>query len=505
MGLFIGSIDQGTTSSRFLIFDDKGGLVTYHQEEYPQHYPEPGWVEHDPNDILNSVYLCIKVTIEQFEKLGHSVKDIKAVGITNQRETTLAWDRLTGKALYNAIVWCDTRTHDLVHRLNKNSSLGADALKETCGLPITTYFSALKLKWMLENVPAVKEAHDKDNLLFGTVDSWLIWNLTGGIENGLHLTDVTNASRTMFMDIKTLQWSDKSLKFFEIKRSVLPKIVSSSEVYGKITIDSPLKGILIAGNLGDQQAALVGQKCFKRGEAKNTYGTGCFMLFNTGHVPVISKSGLLTTVGYKFGNQETVYALEGSIAVAGAAVKWVRDNLGIINETAEINVLAEKVEDTGGVYFVTAFSGLFAPYWRDDARGCIVGITQYTNKNHIARATLEASCFQTRAIIDAMNSESGTPLASLKVDGGLSNSDICMQIQADVLGIEVDRPAMRETTALGAAIAAGFAVGVWKSLDELKEVNAHDRKLFVPKASVENREARYKEWQKAVERSFDWV
>ncbi|CAG8463805.1 2628_t:CDS:2 [Ambispora gerdemannii] len=505
MSLFIGSIDQGTTSSRFLIFDDKGGLVSYHQEEYPQHYPKPGWVEHDPNDILDSVCICVSQTIRKFEELGHSVKDIKAIGITSQRETTLVWDRLTGKALYNAIVWCDTRTHDLVHQLNKISPLGADVLKETCGLPITTYFSALKLKWMLDNVPAVKEAYDKDNLLFGTVDSWLIWNLTGGIESGLHLTDVTNASRTMFMDIKTLQWSDKTLEFFGIKRSVLPKIVSSAEIYGKIAGDYPLKGIPIAGNLGDQQAALVGQKCFKRGEAKNTYGTGCFMLFNTGHVPVITKCGLLTTVGYKFGNQETVYALEGSIAVAGAAVKWVRDNLGIINETPEINDLAVQVEDSGDVYFVTAFSGLFAPYWRDDARGCIVGITQYTKKAHIARATLEASCFQTRAIIDAMNSESGVPLASLKVDGGLSNSDICMQIQADILGIEVNRPAMRETTALGAAIAAGYAVGVWKSLDELKKINAQGHTLFVPKVSVENREARYKQWQKAVEKSLDWV
>ncbi|CAG8651438.1 2408_t:CDS:2, partial [Paraglomus occultum] len=332
-----------------------------------------------------------------------------------------------------------------------------------------------------------KEAHDNGTALFGTVDTWLIWNLTGGLDGGLHITDVTNASRTMFMDIHKLEWSNESLEFFGVKSSVLPRIVSSAEVYGTVKISSPLQGIPIAGILGDQQAALVGQKCFNRGDAKNTYGTGCFMLFNTGSDVVISKSGLLTTVGYKFGKEATVYALEGSIAVAGSAVKWVRDNLGIINDAPEINVLASNVEDTGGVYFVTAFSGLFAPYWRDDARGCIVGITQYTNKNHIARATLEAACFQTRAILDAMNKDSGHPIVSLKVDGGLSNSDICMQIQADVLGIEVDRPAMRETTALGAAIAAGHAVGIWKSLSELDNVNAENRTIFSPKRSGRRR------------------
>ncbi|KAG9294803.1 hypothetical protein G9A89_008495 [Geosiphon pyriformis] len=504
MSSFIGAIDQGTTSSRFLVFDDKGGLVTYHQAEYPQYYPHPGWVEHNPVEIFDSVLLCIKATIQKFEQAGHKINDIKAIGITNQRETTVVWDRITGKPLYNAIVWSDTRTHDLVHRLNKTTSFGAKALKEKCGLPITTYFSALKLKWMLENVAVVKEAHDKETLLFGTIDSWLIWNLTGGNKGGIHITDVTNASRTMFMDIRSLKWSDELLEFFEVKPSVLPRIVSSSEIYGDITIGS-LQGISIAGVLGDQQAALVGQKCFKPGEAKNTYGTGCFMLFNTGSDPIISQSGLLTTVGYKFGNEETVYALEGSIAVAGSAVKWVRDNLGLISETNEINQLAAQVEDTGGVYFVTAFSGLFAPYWRDDARGCIVGITQYTNKNHIARAILEAACFQTRDILDAMNKDSDAPLTSLKADGGLSNSDLCMQIQADILGIPVIRPAMREATALGAAIAAGYAVGVWKSLSELEEVNAHDYQQFLPQTSQEDREARLKQWLKAIERSLNWA
>ncbi|CAG8444159.1 9160_t:CDS:2 [Diversispora eburnea] len=493
MPSFIGSIDQGTTSSRFLIFDEIGTLIVQHQLEFPQYYPNPG------------VEVCIKKAIEKFIKKGYSVNDIKAIGITNQRETTLVWDKVTGKSLYNAIVWCDIRTHDLVHELNSKSPLGAEVLKELCGLPITTYFSALKLKWLLDNDSKVKEAHDKGTLMFGNVDTWLIWNLTGGCNGGLHITDVTNASRTMFMDIKKLEWNEELLKFFGVKSNCLPRICSSSEVYGQIKTIEAIKGIPIAGILGDQQAALVGQKCFHHGEAKNTYGTGCFMLFNTGTDIVISKKGLLTTVGYKFGNEPTIYALEGSIAVAGSAVKWVRDNLGIIKDASEINELASKVKDTGGVYFVTAFSGLFAPYWRDDARGCIVGITQFTNKSHISRATLEAVCFQTKAILEAINSEFGFPLKSLKVDGGMTNSDLCMQIQADILGIDVDRPAMRETTALGAAMAAGHAVGVWKSLDGLSSVNTQGRMLFSPHITKEESEQRYNVWQKAVERSLDWA
>jgi glycerol kinase len=505
MSSFVGSIDQGTTSSRFLIFDEKGILVTFHQEEFNQHYPQPGWFEHNPYDLIHSVVQCIKVAVEKFELLGHKVSDIKSVGITNQRETTVVWDKTTGKPLYNAIVWADTRTQATVHALNRKHPLGAQSTQAQCGLPITTYFSAVKLRWMIDNVPIIKESHEKETALFGTVDSWLIYNLTGGVNGGIHVTDVTNASRTMFMNINTLKWDHELLNFFGVKRAILPKIVSSSEIYGNI-IDGPLKGVPIAGCLGDQQAALVGQKCFAVGEAKNTYGTGCFMLFNTGTTPVISKNGLLTTVGYQFGPQsEPVYALEGSIAVSGAAVKWIRDNLGLIKDADESGQLAATVKDTGGVYFVTAFSGLFAPYWRDDARGCIVGLTQFTNKAHIARATLEASCFQTRAILDAMNKDSGKPLTSLKVDGGMTNSDICMQIQADLLGIEVDRPLMRETTALGAAIAAGFAVGVWKDLTELQNVNIEGRTLFKSQITRDEREARFSEWQRAVERSYGWV
>lgn len=502
MPSFVGSIDQGTTSSRFLIFDSTGNLVTFHQAEFAQHYPQPGWFEHNPYDLINTVTQCIQVAVEKFELLGHSVTDIKSVGITNQRETTLVWDKRSGKPLYNAIVWADTRTQATVHNLNKSSSISTQAL---CGLPVTTYFSAVKFRWMLDNVPTIKEHHDNGTAMFGTVDSWLIYNFTGGVQGGIHVTDVTNASRTMFMNINTLKWDDELLKFFGVNRSILPKIVSSSEIYGHIH-DGPLKGIPIAGCLGDQQAAVVGQKCFSIGDAKNTYGTGCFMLFNTGTTPVISKNGLLTTVAYQFGSgSDPVYALEGSIAVSGAAVKWIRDNLGIIKDADESGQLAATVKDTGGVYFVTAFSGLFAPYWRDDARGCIVGLTQFTNKAHIARATLEASCFQTRAILDAMNKDSGKPLKSLKVDGGMTNSDICMQIQADLLGIEVDRPLMRETTALGAAIAAGFAVGVWKDYSELNDINTEDRTIFYPRISAEEREKRFAEWQRAVERSYGWV
>ncbi|CAG8567780.1 10807_t:CDS:2 [Dentiscutata erythropus] len=502
MPSYVGAIDQGTTSSRFLIFDEIGKIVAIHQIEFPQHYPHPGWIEHDPNDLLNSVSTCIDEAINQFLKDNtHSIKDLKAIGITNQRETFLVWDKNTGKPLHNAIVWCDVRTIDLVHHLTKQH--GDDIFRKSCGLPISTYFSAMKLLWMIKNVPAVKDAHDNDTLLVGTVDTWLIWNLTGGINGGLHITDVTNASRTMFMDINTLEWNQQILDFFNVKKSCLPRICSSSEIYGHIKIRD--NEIPIAGILGDQQAAFVGQKCFKSGEAKNTYGTGCFMLFNTGTTPFFSKSGLITTVGYKFGNTPTVYALEGSIAVAGSAIKWLRDNLGIINETKDVNTLAALTPDTGGVYFVTAFSGLYAPYWRDDARGCIVGITQYTRKEHIARATLEATCFQTRAILEAMNNDSGHPLTYLKVDGGMTSSDICMQIQADILGMEVDRPMMRETTALGAAMAAGLAVGVWKSLSDLYNVSSEDNDVFKPQISSNDALQRYQLWQKAVERSFGWA
>ncbi|RUS13311.1 glycerol kinase, partial [Endogone sp. FLAS-F59071] len=463
------------------------------------------WIEHDPKDLLKSVQECIKIAVEKFVGAGNSVADIKAIGITNQRETTLAWDRVTGQPLHNALVWCDARTHDLVHLIKQRQNYDENRLRELCGLSVSTYFSAVKLTWLLENIEEVGKAAQEERMLFGTVDSWLVYNLTGGISGGVHITDVTNASRTMFMNIRTLEWDPELLKFFSVPPHCLPTLVSSSERYGVIA-SGPLTGTPITGCLGDQQAALVGQKCFEPGSAKNTYGTGAFLLFNTGPEPVISTQGLLTTVAYKLGPQkEAIYALEGSIAVAGSAVKFLRDNLGLIKNAAEVGELASQVKDTGGVYFVTAFSGLFAPYWRDDARGTIVGITNYTTKQHIARATLEAGCFQTRAILDAMFKESGTRLTSLRVDGGVSNSDIAMQLQADVLGIDVVRPAMRETTALGAAIAAGIAVGVWNSLEDLRQVNAEGQTTFRSTLSEKGRDARYAQWEKAVERSYGWT
>ncbi|KAK3830695.1 MAG: hypothetical protein J3R72DRAFT_252699 [Linnemannia gamsii] len=466
MPSFIGAIDNGTTSSRFLIFDENGHLVIGHQLEYRQIFPHPGWVEQDPADILGSVISCIEGGLRKFELQGNDVKNLKGVGITNQRETAVAWDRRTGQPLHNAIVWSDTRTQDVVRQLCESSEKGADAVKDICGLPLTTYFSAVKVRWLLDNCPEAKEAHDSGNMMFGTVDSWLIYNLTGGKEGGVHVTDVTNASRTMLMDIKTLKWSDECLKFFGINADILPEIKPSSTLLGKIQHPAleQIQGVPIAGCLGDQHAALVGQHCFQVGEAKNTYGTGCFMLFNTGTEITPSNNGLLTTVAYQFEGEPAAYALEGSIAVAGSAVKWLRDNMGIIREAEEINDLAAGVDSNGGVVFVTAFSGLFAPYWRPDVRGCILGISQHTTKHHLARATLEATCFQTRAILDAMNADSGHPLKTLRVDGGLSNSDICMQLQSNILGLEVSRPQMRESTALGAASAAGvhLGVGIWK-------------------------------------------
>lgn len=407
--------------------------------------------------------------------------------------------------MHNAIVWTDTRNTAIVAKLSKKDpSLGADILKEKTGLPISTYFTGVKLRWLLDNVDAVKKAHDEDRLMFGTIDSWLIWNLTGGLNGGVHVTDPTNASRTMLMNIHKLQWDPELLEFFGVKSNILAKIVSCAEEYGKFA-DGVLKGYPIAGCLGDQQAALVGQKCFASGEAKNTYGTGCFMLFNTGPDLVMSKNGLLSTVAYQLGpNDKPTYALEGSIAVAGSAVKWVRDNLGLIKDASEIGALAAKVKDTGGVVFVTAFSGLFAPYWKDTARGLLIGLTGYTTKEHICRATLDATCFQTRDILDAMNSDSGKPLKSLKVDGGMTNSDECMQMQADALGIEVDRPEMRESTAFGSAIAAAIAMGVWK-LDALGHINTKGRTVFKPKEDAKSREERYKLWKKAVEKSVGWV
>jgi glycerol kinase len=454
--MLFGALDNGTTSSRFIVFDLNGSIISSHQEEYESIYPQPGWCEQDPIVLLNNCKRCMEEAVKRLPS-RYKVSDIKSIGITNQRETTVAWNGKTGSPLCNAIVWLDSRTSDLVHKLsNKTPSKSKDYFRNVCGLPLSTYFSALKLKWMFENVPAVKHACDAGELKVGTVDSWLIWNLTG---KEVHVTDVTNASRTMLLDLKTLKWSNEMCAFFEIPKAILPQIRSSAEIYGNVK-DGLLASVPISGCLGDQQAALVGQRCFKKGQAKNTYGTGCFLLFNTGDSPVVSNHGMLTTVGYQLGFKEKpCYALEGSIAIAGAAVKWLRDNLGLIKESSEISTLAESVQNTAGVHFVPAFNGLFAPYWRDDARGIITGLTQYTTKAHIARAVLEAVSFQTREIVEAMSKDSGITLKSLRVDGGMTVSDILLKIQAEILGIDVLRPEMRETTAFGAAFAAAIGIG----------------------------------------------
>jgi len=504
---FIGSIDQGTTSSRFLIFNKQGEPVTAHQLEFKQIYPQPGWHEHDPLEIVSSVEKCIDGAVASFEQQGHSVSSIKAVGITNQRETTVVWDKSTGEPLYNAIVWTDTRTQALVRKLKLR--LGADKLQDLCGLPLSTYPSVGKLLWLLENVPAVKDAYEKGVLAFGTIDSWLVYKLNGGAQRDIFVTDPSNASRTMFMNIHKLQYDTSLIDFFRLDTNKLrlPQIIASSDKtrYGSLT-STVLAGVPITGCLGDQSAALVGQKGFTPGMAKNTYGTGCFLLYNVGEQPVISTHGLLTTVAFDFGgNTKPMYALEGSIAVAGSSVKFMVDNFGFCESSSKISALAETVEDNGGVTFVTAFSGLFAPYWIDDARGTIFGITAYTQRGHVARATLEATCFQTKAILDAMEKDSKKALTELAVDGGMSNSDLTMQIQSDLIGIPVNRPAMRETTALGAAIAAGIAVGTWKGIEELKEVNTHGSTVFRPVIAKEESTKRFERWSKAVEMSKGWA
>ncbi|KAJ1917118.1 Glycerol kinase [Mycoemilia scoparia] len=498
---FIGAIDQGTSSSRFLIFDDQAQVVCSHQVEYSNNFPKAGWVEKDPAEIVDSVEQAIAGAVDKFVRKGHRIEQIKSVGITNQRETTIAWDSETGAPLCPAIIWSDTRTKDLVHRLcDEAPANGKDYLHKICGLPITTYFSAVKMKWLIENVPEVMEAQKKGTLRFGTVDTWLIYTFTGE-----YVTDVTNASRTMLMNIRDFKWDETALDFFQISRTSLPEIRSSSEIYGHFR-DGLLKDIPIAGALGDQQAATVGQSCFEVGQAKNTYGTGCFMLFNTGEEVVFSDRGLLTTVCYQLGpNAKPAYALEGSIAVAGSAIQWLRDRIGLIQSAPEIGLLTDQVEDNGGVYFVTAFSGLFAPYWRDDARGCIVGLTQFTERGHIARACLESVCFQTKAILEAMHKDGNQNLNLLKVDGGMTNSDQCMQIQADILGIKVVRPAMTETTALGAAFAAGLAVGIWESVEALRKLSSSDVQVFWPKTTPHQREEQFSGWNKAVERSLNWA
>ncbi len=492
-----------------MIFDHGGKVVCIEQKEHQQIYPKPGWVEHDPLEIWGRTQ---EVIAGALAKSGISTKDIAAIGVTNQRETALLWDRHTGIPVYNAIVWQDTRTDVICKELEKQG--GQDRFRAKTGLPLATYFSGPKLKWMLDNLPGVRAKAEKGELLFGNMDTWIIWNLTAG----RHVTDVTNASRTLLMDLKTLDWDDEILRLLGIPKSLLPKICSSSEIYGSVrpqqersltksTLDSAvplLTGIPVCGDLGDQQAALFGQTCYSAGEAKNTYGTGCFMLLNTGEQPVASKSGLLTTLGYKIGDQKAVYALEGSIAITGALVQWLRDNLGLIEKSAEVETLARSVDDNGGIYFVPAFSGLFAPYWKSDARGAIVGMTRYINKGHIARAALEATAYQTREVLDAMEKDSGVKLTSLKVDGGMVFNELLMQFQADILDVPVIRPKVAETTALGAAYAAGLATGFWKDLDELRSNWGKDKE-WKPGLDAALREKLYSQWKKAVSRTFDWV
>jgi len=492
MAKYIAAIDQGTTSTRFMIFDTGGSVVAVDQKEHLQLYPKPGWVEHDPFEIWNNVQEVISGALRK----GHiNPKDIAAIGVTNQRETTVIWERSTGKPIYNAIVWQDTRTDVICNELSRGS--GQDRLRPKTGLPLATYFSGPKVKWVLDNVPDAREKAEQGELLFGNIDTWVIWNLTGA-----HITDVTNASRTQLMDLSSLDWDNEILALLDIPRSMLPDIRSSSEVYGEAHGD--LAGIPIAGDLGDQQAALFGQTCYTPGEAKNTYGTGCFMLLNTGEHPVPSKCGLLTTLGYKIGDKNAIYALEGSIAITGALVQWMRDNLKMIKKSTDIESLASEVEDSGGIYFIPAFSGLFAPYWRSDARGAIVGLTRYINRGHLARAVLEATAFQTREVLDAMEKDSGVKLTILKVDGGMVHNELLMQFQADILNVPVIRPMIAETTALGAAYAAGLAVGFWKNFDELRN-NWHKDKEWQPNMDGVERENRYAGWKKAVTRTFNWI
>ncbi|MEM7115812.1 MAG: glycerol kinase GlpK [Chloroflexota bacterium] len=502
MSKYIAAIDQGTTSTRCMIFNRQGGVVSVDQKEHEQIYPKAGWVEHDPLEIWAKTQEVVRGALAK-GNIGQG--EIAAVGITNQRETAVVWDRNTGKPYYNAIVWQDTRTDQICNRLAEDG--GQDRFRAKVGLPLATYFSGPKVRWILDNVPGVAEAADKGDAIFGNMDSWLIWHLTGGADGGNHVTDVTNASRTMLMDLQTLDWDDEILSVMGIPAVMLPRIVPSSDpnTWGNTLANGPFgEELPICGDLGDQQAATVGQTCFGVGEAKNTYGTGCFMILNTGTEAVQSQNGLLTTMGYKFGDSDAVYALEGSIAITGALVQWLRDNLGIISDAPEVEALAKTVDDNGGIYFVPAFSGLYAPYWRSDARGAIVGMTRYVNKGHIARATLEATAYQTREVLEAMKKDSGVELAALKVDGGMVHNELLMQFQSDILGVDVVRPVVAETTALGAAYAAGLAVGFWNSLDDLRQ-NWQIAKTWQPQMAVDSRESLYAGWLKAVTRTFDWV
>jgi len=495
MAQYAAAVDQGTTSTRFMVFDHGGQVGSLDQKEHEQIYPKPGWVEHDPAEIWQRTQEVIRAGLDKIK-----ADDISAVGVTNQRETTVVWERSSGKPVYNAIVWQDTRTDEICNQLASDG--GQDRFRAKTGLPIATYFSGPKIKWILDNVDGARDKAQNGDLLFGNIDTFVIWQLTGGTDGGVHVTDVTNASRTMMMDLETLDWDEEILGILDVPRSVLPEIRASSEVYGEAKGD--LAGIPVAGDLGDQQAALFGQTCFSVGEAKNTYGTGNFLLLNTGNEPVQSKSGLITGLGYKIGDQPAVFMLEGSIAITGALVQWLRDNLKMIKAAPDVEDLAKTVDDNGGVYFVPAFSGLFAPYWRSDARGVIAGLTRYVNAGHIARAVLEATAWQTKEVVDAMNQDSGVELASLKVDGGMVQNELLMQFQADVLDVPVIRPTVAETTSLGAAYAAGLAVGFWSEVEDLR-ANWGKDKEWQPKMDPQEREKEYALWKKAVTRTFDWL
>ncbi|MFL6120274.1 glycerol kinase GlpK, partial [Actinophytocola sp.] len=500
MTSYVAAIDQGTTSTRCMIFSHAGEVVSVDQMEHEQIFPKAGWVEHDPEEIWRNTR---EVAAGALAKADLSATDVVAVGITNQRETAVVWDRSTGKPVYNAIVWQDTRTDRICAELEALGG-GQDRYKAKTGLPLATYFSGPKIRWILDNVEGARQRAEAGELLFGNMDTWLLWNMTGGPEGGVHVTDPTNASRTLLMDLSTLSWDSSIAEDMGVPLSMLPEIRSSSEEYGKVRERGALAGVPIAGILGDQQAATFGQACLSVGEAKNTYGTGNFVLLNTGNEKVSSQNGLLTTVCYKIGTNDPVYALEGSIAVTGSLVQWLRDNLNIIGSAPEIEAMAASVEDNGGAYFVPAFSGLFAPYWRSDARGAIVGLTRFVNNGHLARAVLEATAFQSREVIDAMNADSGVPLTALKVDGGMVANELLMQFQADILGVPVIRPVVAETTALGAAYAAGLAVGFWAGEDDIRNNWAQD-KQWDPAMDEEAREATFKEWKKAVTKTFDWV
>jgi glycerol kinase len=494
---YIASIDQGTTSTRCILFDKQGNIVSIAQKEHKQIYPKPGWVEHDPEEIWQNT---LEVVAQCRVSKRISIKDIGACGITNQRETTVIWNKRTGKPYYNALVWQDTRVGKTVDELEKSTS--SDWFRKKTGLPLATYFSGLKIQWVLDNVDGVREDAEKGDAIFGNMDTYIVWHLTGGVKGGLHITDVTNASRTQLMNLNTQTWDDEILEKLNIPKQILPEIQPSSKVYGNITSEV-MEGIPLAGILGDQQAALVGQTCFNPGEAKNTYGTGCFMLLNTGTKPIPSKYGLLTTVAYQFENQPVHFALEGSVAVTGALVQWLRDNIGLIKNSQEVQKLAEGVEDNGGVYFVPAFSGLYAPYWQNSARGVIAGLTRYVNKGHIARSVLEATAYQTKDVLEAMEQDAGIEISSLRVDGGMTVNELLMQFQSDMLDVPVIRPKMIETTALGAAYAAGLAVGFWQNFEDLVQNWGVD-KQWKPDMPAEKRTEYYHGWKKAIERSLNW-